>query len=290
LIHRSNPSNATKLKNKFDKKKIQSHFSDLERVKEYEQVYRGKTSMGSLRQDLVFRLVKKVIPKKAHVLEVGCGWGELSHLIRTDEIQYTGLDASPEMIKHAVKKNGEGVKFLCCDLFNFKPPKSFNVIVANGVIPYYQNQVLFLKQLREFLVDDGFVVVTHRNAIFNLTALNAGTLEFFKDELLDHYPEASKKELISALSSQIPELSSPQNKSSSSKVYRSSQNPLSIEETYLKAGFSLEGLKYCFIHPSPPRTGENFQEEMLRITQNCYEDSWEGLFLGSQFAVLARCT
>ena len=33
------------------------------------------------------------------------------------------------------------------------------------------------------------------------------------------------------------------------------------------------------------QNGENFQEEMLRITQKCYEDSWEGLFLGSQFAV-----
>ena len=74
----------------------------------------------------------------------------------------------------------------------------------------------------------------------------------------------------------------------SAELYRSAENPLDIADLYAAAGFSVSQIRYCFIHGAPPRLPAINGIPSTAELQRRYENRWEGMFLGSQFLVVAR--
>jgi 2-polyprenyl-3-methyl-5-hydroxy-6-metoxy-1,4-benzoquinol methylase len=263
---------------------IFSHFSRADRVAEY---FGRPDPMNEARRDMVKRMVLENVEVGSRILEIGCGIGTLITELAEAGMSCTGIDLSAEMVAHARKLIGSSARIEQGDLFNYRPSCRFAAVIANGVIPYYREKTQVLRRIAEFADESGVVVVTHRNALFNLFALNRGTIAFIVQDLLGEMPQGARERLIAGLEA-ITGLTEPEQRSSSSELYRSAENPLSISDLYSGAGLVTRELRYCFLHGSPPRLGPIVGVPNAAELQRRYELRWEGMFLGSQFGVLAK--
>ncbi|QIG51349.1 methyltransferase domain-containing protein [Nordella sp. HKS 07] len=75
------------------------------------------------------------VGRKVSVLDVGCGYGGLlSHARESNiDLEYTGLDLVQAMIDHG-NSNYPGATFVRSDIFAFQPERSFDYVLANGVL------------------------------------------------------------------------------------------------------------------------------------------------------------
>ena len=266
-----------------DTPSILDHFSREDRVGEY---YGAPDPLNETRRGLVRREVLARLRTGSHVLEVGCGIGTLTSELISAGMVCEAIDLSPEMVKHARSALGGAAVISEVDLFDYRPPGKFAATIANGVACYYRDKIGFLRRLAELTQPGGFVAVTHRNNLFNLFALNNGTIEFIAHDLLSSFAAAAQEQIASGLAS-ITGLGEPRRRSSSDELYRSSENPLTVAELYRAAGLTLQEVRYCFMHPFPPRLKPVDGTPSVEELQRQFEDRWEGMFLGSQFLAVA---
>lgn len=66
-----------------------------------------------------------------NVLEIGCGTGNLANRFLKDNIEYTGLDMSEEMLAIA-KRNNPQSEFVQGDMRNFNLPKKVDAAIITG--------------------------------------------------------------------------------------------------------------------------------------------------------------
>jgi len=262
---------------------IVAHFSDPGRVAEY---LVAPDAMNEARRDLVRRMVLSHVAAGSRVLEIGCGIGALTAELVTAGMLCTAVDSSPEMIRHARDLVGTKATIELRDFFDETLPGQFAAVIANGVAPYYRDTAGFLKRVCSLLQPGGVAFIVHKNALFNLFALNEGTIDFLKENLLAEFP-ATFKDHVSDELYKIPGLPEPRKSSSSAKLLRVQENPLTAEELYADAELAVRDLRYCFIHATPPRIRASDTKIDIGSLQTKYERRWEGMFLGSQFLVVA---
>lgn len=262
---------------------VSSHFSRANRVAEYLD---SPNPMNEARRDLVRRMVLLSVPPGSEVLEIGCGIGTLTAELAAAGMACTALDLSAEMIRRAKKLLGGAAKIERGDLFDFMPSRRFAAVIANGVAPYYRDTHHFLRRIADLIEPGGIAAIVHRNALFNLFALNRGTVDFVADRLLEELPAPLRRHIAAAMTA-IPGLAEPPHESSSSEIHRGSENPLIIADLYRVAGLKVREIRYCFIHGAPPRLALIDGMPDAVDLQHRYEQRWEGMFLGSQFLVLA---
>jgi SAM-dependent methyltransferase len=267
-------------------KAVLDHFARPERVGEYLD---APEPMNEARRDLVRRLVLANVPPKSPVLEIGCGIGTLTADLVASGMICTAIDLSPEMVRVARQTLGGNAEVQQADVFDYAPRGTFAAVVANGVAPYYRDQQRFLHLLAALAGPKGIVVVGHRNALFNLFALNRGTIDFIANDLLPDLAPDLRQRVVDELSAAIPGLQQPLRGGSSAGIYRSAENPLTIAESYRAAGLAVREIRYCFIHGAPPRLPAAGAMPSVGELQHIYEQRWQGMFLGSQFVVLAEC-
>jgi SAM-dependent methyltransferase len=266
-------------------KAILDHFARPERVGEY---LGAPEPMNQARRDLVRRLVLANVPPESSVLEIGCGIGTLTAELVASGMVCTAIDLSPKMVRVARQTLGSNAEVQQADVFEYAPRGIFAAVVANGVAPYYREQQRFLHRLAALARPKGIVVVGHRNALFNLFALNRGTIDFIANGLLADLAPDLRQRVLDELSA-IPGLQQPLRAGSSDSIYRSAENPLTIAESYRAAGLVVREIRYCFIHGAPPRLPAVGAMPSIGELQQIYEQRWQGMFLGSQFVVLAEC-
>jgi len=228
------------------------------------------------------------VPPGGSILEVGCGIGTLTAELAASSMICTAIDLSPEMVTIARQTVGTNADVLLADVFEYAPSGTFAAVVANGVAPYYREKERFLRRLAALAGPKGIVVVGHRNALFNLFALNRGTIDFIANGLLAELTPDLRQCVANELSA-ISGLQEPMRGGSSASIYRSAENPLTIAESYRAAGLTVREIRYCFIHGAPPRLQVLGAMPSAAELQHSYEERWQGMFLGSQFIVLAEC-
>jgi SAM-dependent methyltransferase len=74
---------------------------------------------------VVARLLLSRIPAGAAVLDVCCGTGQFTEMVRRLGYNVAGVDASGEMIRYA-RENAPGVGFTVADVRDFRLPESFD--------------------------------------------------------------------------------------------------------------------------------------------------------------------
>ena len=93
------------------------------------------------------------------ILEVGCGCGDLLHVLERRGYQGVGIDISEEALAVAASGlSGHGIQVLRRTPDELQ--EEFDVVIASEVMEHYQDDVLFLRQVRSRLRDGGQLLLT----------------------------------------------------------------------------------------------------------------------------------
>ncbi|MEH2065244.1 MAG: class I SAM-dependent methyltransferase [Nostoc sp.] len=85
------------------------------------------------------KLFLPYLPKGAHILDLGCGTGQLTKQLLLKEYKVTALDGSESML-HYAQENAPGGKFILGDARSFEMPSMFDgVVSATCVVNYMMN-------------------------------------------------------------------------------------------------------------------------------------------------------
>lgn len=93
------------------------------------------------------------------ILEVGCGCGDLLRVLDRRGYQGVGIDISEEAL--AVAASGlSGGRFTVARRTPGELREEFDVVIASEVMEHYQDDALFLRQLKERVRDGGHLLLT----------------------------------------------------------------------------------------------------------------------------------
>jgi len=120
------------------------------------------------------KLLRKQIPIKANVLEIGCGTGQLSNfLAATTSARVYATDMTLASLRlgqtFASKNNIEGIRFIQMNLFAPSiRPRSMDLVIANGVLHHTHDTKKAFTSISQCVKPGGFILVGLYNRIGRL--------------------------------------------------------------------------------------------------------------------------
>ena len=107
------------------------------------------------------RLVDAMLPRRARVLDAGCGTGRVGAALADRNHRVVGVDADPVLIEAAIEDH-PGCRWLVADLATFRwDGEPFHAaVLAGNVLPFLApgTEVPVLRNLAAVLAPDGFLV------------------------------------------------------------------------------------------------------------------------------------
>ncbi len=151
-------------------REVEAHFES--RHLDWQVAYGDGESQATLfqaRLDLAIRLCRRFASAPGAALDLGCGCGQGTLALARLGFESTGLDISESMVRRS-RENAEnaGLAKLCrFEAGDFskieRPSRLFKVILALGFIEYFDDARGVLARIREWLADDGILVVQTPN-------------------------------------------------------------------------------------------------------------------------------
>ncbi len=129
-----------------------------------ENKYKKGSELNKTYKNYAVNLIKeKKIQLK--VLDVGCGTGKNSLLIKKKNCLVYGVDLSARAIE---KYNKKGMNGRVADIQNGLPfeKSSFDVIFMSDVIEHIENTTFLLKEIRRVLKREGYAIIGTPNSAF----------------------------------------------------------------------------------------------------------------------------
>lgn len=96
------------------------------------------------------------LPKRSSLLDVGCGIGTMADYLPA--LDYTGVDVSRTAL--SVAQSRHAGTFICAAAESFQPERTFDVILFNETLYYFEGPVEHLARYGEFLSQGGTLVVS----------------------------------------------------------------------------------------------------------------------------------
>ena len=114
------------------------------------EVYKNITTQKEHQKKLIEIIEFENQLSSQHILDVGCASGNFIHLLRENfsEIHLDGFDISEDLIDLAKKRNLDKCNFFVSDIKTFDPNKKYDIIIASGVMSYFED---FIKPMERFL-------------------------------------------------------------------------------------------------------------------------------------------
>jgi SAM-dependent methyltransferase len=140
-----------------------------------------------IREELIprARRVEKAESRKARLLDMGCGTGELAGSFIKAGYEYYGVDIEPERIRYA-RKTFPGGKFHVMDASNLTYPDGyFDQILITGVLHHLSDEEVrgIVREIKRVLSPDGRALVMEDIALPLRGSLNfLGALVHLADE------------------------------------------------------------------------------------------------------------
>ncbi|OGI12219.1 hypothetical protein A3K64_02710 [Candidatus Micrarchaeota archaeon RBG_16_36_9] len=133
-------------------------------------------------------LLQNIREKK--ILDLGCGVGTLSKILKKRGAIVKGIDISPKMIEFA-KQNVKDVEFKVGSVYKL-PYKSetFDIVVASLVVHYFSNLNKAFKEIRRVLKKDGIFIFSSDNPVVNITKRMKGKQQKYR--MFDDYFKEGK--------------------------------------------------------------------------------------------------
>lgn len=97
------------------------------------------------------------------LLDIGCGWGEFTHLFLNKFERVVGLDPSEEYLEVARKANPD-IEYICEYGESFKLPEGFDTIVMNNLLEHIEYPLTVLSNCKLHLNRGGRLIVQVPNA------------------------------------------------------------------------------------------------------------------------------
>ncbi len=111
-----------------------------------------------------FSDIEKFIPRSARVLDLGCGVGIFSGLLKSDFREVTGIDWNIDRIKIAKKIYGDGIKFVAKDIFQ-SDFKGYDCVVLIDVLYLLSDDKAskLLSKLNSSLDDNSVLLILEKD-------------------------------------------------------------------------------------------------------------------------------
>lgn len=104
---------------------------------------------------------------RPRVLDLGCGEGLLAEVLRPEVLSdYLGVDISPAAVRNARRLEQPRVAFEAADLRRFSTRRTFDIVVWNEVLTYFDDPEAMIDRFAANLAPGGFVVVSLSSASF----------------------------------------------------------------------------------------------------------------------------
>jgi trans-aconitate 2-methyltransferase len=96
-----------------------------------------------------------------HVLDLGCGTGELTRELHVnlDAAETLGIDSSPSMLEKAVAPAGDGLRFVQAEIESFAPERAVDLVFSNAVLHWIDDHESLFGRLATFLAPGGQLAV-----------------------------------------------------------------------------------------------------------------------------------
>lgn len=123
-----------------------------------------------LKQLFPYKTIKRYLPKKGLILDLGCGEGYGTKIISQYVKKIIGLDIEKETIEHASKKyQSKNCIFELYDGVKI-PYKSntFDAVISFQVIEHIQNDLNYISEVYKVLKKNGIFIVTTPNKIYRI--------------------------------------------------------------------------------------------------------------------------
>lgn len=281
------------------------HFPDIfqdlaEKIKDRSYVVKCEPTQVN-RAVLACEYVTQTVPKGGRVLDMACGMGFNGVHLATQGYQVEGFDLSDKAIERAnelSQRLGHSLEmFVLADesyIFDL-PDESFDAVLAMGFFRYLapESQETCYRHVHRILKPKGKFLLTHQNMLFEMFALNDGTLRFWAD-VIEGYSDVSGllggKSVYEALKESI---TVPERKYASHSISRhmpvQSENPLTYGEVAASKGFRLEKICFPFSHLLPPWMESQVDQEKLSDFKRkvCLERAeagdWRAMFMEYEF-------
>jgi len=274
-------------------------FNRNNEVKEYSDMYKKLdfndiSYPANVKREMIFiELLNKHKPKK--IIDAGCGAGMPLVNIKKRGFDIIGYDKAENMVLEA-KENLKNNK-LSPDLVfydDFENPKevknnSADCILGMGAFYYSKNVNQTLLNQKRILKENGRLIFSLRNRLFDLITLNNYTKNFL-DELyeVDKLKEEWKDD-YNDLTKNFTDRNKIRHKKNIDEegVYSHiPHNPLTITDEMAALGLSVEGIYFYHFHALPPvfeALDKKYFREISWEIENPLD--WRGYFMASTFIV-----
>lgn len=241
----------------------------------------------------------KTVPKGGRILDMACGMGFNSHVLATKGYETLAFDSSEKGISRAQEKAVElgqnPNNFFVGDqsCLDDMEDESFDAILGMGFFRYIsqEEQKKCYRNVHRLLKSKGKFPITHQNILFEMFALNDGTLKFWAD-VIDGYSDANSllggKTTFEALQGIVSFNDRDFDSLSASKEMMTEvENPLTYESVAAKHGFAVEKITFPASHVLPPQLEREADNELLMNVKRkaCLKqaDDWRAMFMEFEF-------
>jgi 2-polyprenyl-3-methyl-5-hydroxy-6-metoxy-1,4-benzoquinol methylase len=226
--------------------------------------------------------------------EVGVGEGTPLSIVHRAGVRVAGCDISEAMVSRARERlasnGGDPLSVTWGDiedsitLVDQCSAGPYDAVVAFGVLPHVKNDLLMLKNIRNFCRPGGRILIEFRNSIFSMFTFNKFTRDFILNELLANTSDVVKSavaaDLAKRLAVDIPVIT----EGAYDSIFAKFHNPFDLPKVIENAGFKDPTIHWYHYHPAPPMLEEVIGREVYREEAAKLEhstDSWRGIFLCS---------
>ena len=150
-----------------------SRWWNNERNKRWDNFFDGENTNSyrmNMRANNVLKLLNMIGEKKLKIFEIGFGAGQIANMILETGHSYQGIDISQSLTNYSIQRNKMYVdKYLAkfevgsIDEKLKVESKSFDVVLAVGVLQYSTNLEFTISELKRVLKDYGFIIVCQTN-------------------------------------------------------------------------------------------------------------------------------
>ena len=260
------------------------------------------------RLQIVLRIIAQ--NRCTSVFEVGVGDGTPLEQMHRMGLKVAGCDISPKMVETACQRlKDAGLDDppiwradVCnavemADAMMLEPT---DVVVALGVLPHVEKDILALRNMRTLVRDGGKLLIEFRNKLFSLFTFNRFTHDFVVEELLasagDDVRERVSETLKAMLRMDLPPVrdSVADGQGPGYDTIRAKfHNPFEIPDLLNDAGFGNPKFHWYHFHAAMPMLQDDldkaFDQESMAMEHKLVND-WRGYFLCSACLVEADAT
>lgn len=140
----------------------------------------------------IVNLTKKYLNKEnTKILDIGCGSGEINYHLALNGYQGKGIDISYSMINLAKEKfkDIKNWNFQVSSLMDYDDTKKYDLVIASGLIEYFEDEDFVIDKLKYFINDKGLIIINVTNIMGYSTCLNNITYHMKSNFIIKYLKE-----------------------------------------------------------------------------------------------------